>query len=413
MTFYPTQTMRLAFVVQRYGEEVNGGAELLCRWVAERMHKYFSVDVLTTCALDYLTWENYFPAGTITINSIPVHRFPTDHPRNMKIFNSFARKLFTDQQRSLVDELNWVQLQGPYSSALSSYIKEHEDRYDLFIFVTYSYLTTFLGLQLVPQKSLLIPAAHDEPHFYLNAFQPIFHLPQGIVYNTEEERRLVHRQWHNAHVPFCVAGAGIDDITEGREQSAADVCRKTSLSNDLIRSDSDFPKPYLLYFGRIDIMKGCQELIAYFLRYLDERETDMNLVLVGKQNMDIPNHPRIHTPGFVANEQKKNAIQHATVVVNSSEYESLSLMVLEAWQQEIPVLVNGSSDVLVEHCVKSNGGLYYTNYEEFALCLDLLLSNEKLRHVMGTYGKNYVEQYYSWDSIEKTYVDFITQIGNS
>ncbi|MBD3308421.1 glycosyltransferase family 1 protein, partial [candidate division KSB3 bacterium] len=188
--------MRVAFVVQRYGTEVHGGAETLCRWVAERMHKYFDVEVLTTCALDYLTWENHFPAETTAVNGVPVRRFPTDAPRDMQKFNAFARTLFARECRTIPEELTWIQMQGPASSALLDYIKAEEDHYDLFVFMTYSYLTTFLGLQLVPRKSLLIPAAHDEPHFYFTAFQPIFHLPQGILYNTNEERRLVQTQWN-------------------------------------------------------------------------------------------------------------------------------------------------------------------------------------------------------------------------
>lgn len=397
--------MRLAFVIQRYGIEVNGGAESLCRWVAERMQKYFDVEVLTTCALDYLTWENDFRPGKATVNSVLVRRFPTDYPRDMKKFNGFARTLFANGRHTLVDELTWIHLQGPFSSKLIAYIRDHEDDYDLFIFVTYSYLTTFLGLQLVSRKSLLIPAAHDEPHFHLSLFQPIFHLPQGIIYNTAEEKRLVQHRWQNEQVSCCVAGVGI----ESNDTKVAPSYVADELAPSYVAA---FPEPYILYVGRVDVMKGCRELITYFRRYLDERKIDLHLALLGKQTMDIPNHPKIHAPGFVTNVQKDDAIRQAVLVVNPSEYESLSLMILESWQLGIPVLVNGGSDVLVEHCLTSNGGLYYINYEEFALCLDLLISNEKLRNVMGIRGKQYVEQHYSWDTIEKTYVDFITQIGN-
>ena len=104
--------MRLAFVVQRYGEEVNGGAEALCRWVAERMRKYFSVEVLTTCALDYLTWANHFPPGESVVNGVTVRRFPVDAPRDMDKFNLFARKLFANGQRTLLDEMEWLKLKG-------------------------------------------------------------------------------------------------------------------------------------------------------------------------------------------------------------------------------------------------------------------------------------------------------------
>lgn len=208
--------MRLAFVVQRYGTEVTGGAESLCRWVAERLQKYFDVQILTTCAIDYLTWENHFPAGNTSVNSLVVRRFPVDAPRDMQQFNACARRLFANEQRTLVDELTWIQLQGPFSSALLLFIREHEHEYDWFVFVTYSYLSTFLGLQLVPRKSLLIPAAHDEPHFHLDLFQPLFHLPRGIIFNTAEEKRLVHERWHNEQIPWCIAGAGVGDGEEGK-----------------------------------------------------------------------------------------------------------------------------------------------------------------------------------------------------
>lgn len=393
--------MRIAFVVQRYGVEVSGGAESLCRWVAERMQKYFDVEVLTTCALDYLTWENYFPEGQTQVNSVNVRRFPTDFPRDMEQFNVFARTLFAHDRRSLVDELTWMKKQGPYSSSLLSYIKEYENQYDLFIFVTYSYLTTFLGLQLVPWKSLLIPAAHDEPHFHLTAFQPIFHLPLGIIYNTDEERRLVHTRWHNESIPWCVAGVGLEES-----------------GNSILGADEEhdiqhFPEPYILYVGRIDLMKGCRELIHFFLRYLEQGEIDLHLVLLGKQAMDIPEHPYIHAPGFVSKTAKDEAIRGAALVLNPSEYESLSLLILEAWQEHVPVLVNGSSEVLVEHCLASNGGLYYTSYDEFALCLDLLLSNAALQESLGRQGKRYVDERYSWDVVEKIYVDFIMQMINA
>lgn len=390
--------MRIAFVVQRYGVEVNGGAEVLCRWVAERMQRFFDIEVLTTCALDYLSWANHYPAGETRINNVIVRRFPVDVPRDMNKFIAFDKALQPERsrrQRALVDELTWIKLQGPSCPSLLTFIKEHETNYDLFVFVTYSYLTTFLGIQLVPRKSILIPAAHDEPHFYFTAYQPMFHLPLGIIYNTREEQRLVHQTWQNAQIPSCIAGAGVEN------HAAANV------SLDFLPEQS----PYLLYIGRIDVMKGCRELIGFFLKYLRERRSDVHLVLLGKPNMEIPQHPNIHAPGFVSEAQKDAAIRRAAVLVNPSEYESLSLVVLEAWQAGTPVLVTGRSDVLVDHCLTSNGGLYYSNYEEFALCVDMLLADEHLRRTLGAHGKSYVEQHYSWNTVEKTYLDFFAKVS--
>ena len=373
------------------------------------MQRYFDVSVLTTCALDYLTWHNHYPTGTETINGVTVQRFPVDTPRDINQFNAFARRLLTREQRTLVEELEWIRRQGPASSGLLDAIRTQEDRIDLFIFVTYSYLTTYLGLQLVPAKSLLIPAAHEEPHFTFTAFQPIFHLPRGIFYNTPEEKMLVQRTWHNSAVPSCVAGAGVEET----HLPAPSLTKRGGREVSSGETPLNLPhNPYILYIGRIDIMKGCQELIEFFVR-VSRHFPDVDLVFIGKPAMEIPNHPRIHALGFVSEAQKAQAIQQATVLVNPSEYESLSLVVLEAWQHGTPVLVNGRCDVLAGHCVAGNGGLYYTNYDEFSLCLDLLLRQPQLRDTLGRQGQQYVSERYSWDSVEKTYVDFITHIGNT
>ncbi len=54
----PASAVKLAIVVQRYGRAINGGAELHARYLAEHLARHAEVEVLTTCASDYVSWRN-------------------------------------------------------------------------------------------------------------------------------------------------------------------------------------------------------------------------------------------------------------------------------------------------------------------------------------------------------------------
>jgi Fe-S oxidoreductase len=83
--------MKLAIVVQRYGADINGGAEQHARYVAERLSRHASVEVVTTCARDYITWKNELPAGVEQVNGVTVRRFPVAHERRPKAFGGGVR----------------------------------------------------------------------------------------------------------------------------------------------------------------------------------------------------------------------------------------------------------------------------------------------------------------------------------
>lgn len=385
--------MRLCFVVQRYGREVNGGAEFLCREVAEHLVKRAEIDVVTTCAIDYVTWKNEYTQGIETLNGVTVRRFPVDYERNTTRFNRHSEAVLCGPH-SYEDEIEWMRQQGPYSTPLFEFLSENRDNYDVFIFFTYLYCTTFFGLPLVADKAILVPTAHDEPPIYLSIFESLFRLPQMFFFNTEEEKSFVHSKFHVAAIPGDIIGVGVD-----APQNADASAFKQKYGID----------KFILYAGRIDESKGCNELFDYFIRYKAETDSRVKLVLMGKPVMKIPAHPDIVSLGFVSEQEKFDGIAASELLIMPSRFESLSMVLLEAWQCTRPVLVNGGCAVLKGQCCRSNAGLWYENYDEFKECLDHLLENKELSAVMGRGGKKFVEENYSWETIENKYLQNIEQ----
>lgn len=390
--------VKIAFVVQRYGLEVNGGAELLCRQVAEHLSEYFDIEIITTCAIDYITWKNEYPPGKGTLNGLTIWRFPVDSPRDISKFNKYSERIFGDTGRGENDEIKWMELQGPYSTKLLDFIKTSYNKYDYFIFFTYLYCTTFFGLPPVKDKAILVPTAHDEPPIYLRIFDEIFISPTAISYNTEEEKKFVNNKFNNNYILNDVIGVGVEVPEE--------------INPNKFRDKYKIKDRFITYIGRIDESKGCRELFNNFIRYKEEQKSDLKLILLGRSVMDIPEDSDIIPLGFISEEDKFNGIAASDLIIMPSKYESFSIVVMEAWGCNKAVLVNGNCDVLKGHCLRSNGGLWYENYEEFKECLDLLISDDRIRAMMGENGKKYVEENYSWSKIEEKYIRLIEALSN-
>lgn len=386
---------RIAVVVQRYGEEVNGGAELHARWLAEHLLALGEVHVFTTCALDYTTWENVYPPGDSQLAGVHIHRFPVDRPRNWARARRETGRLLT-REHTVFDEIAWIRDQGPYSTALLQAIQYAYPHFDFFIFFTYLYATTFFGLPLVSDKAILVPTAHDDRFLSLPAFRPLFHLPRAIVYNTYSEKQLVNATTHNENVRQLIAGIGIN-VPE--TASAARFREKYGIPGD-----------FLLYVGRIHESKNVPELLTYFQRFRQTHPEPLKLVLAGKSHLALPDDPNILHLGFIPEQDKFDGLQAAALLVIPSLFESLSMVALEAWLMEKPVLVNGRCDVLKHQCRRSNGGLYYTSYDEFAATLSILLADAGLQQRMGQQGAQFVKARYHWNVIMAKYKALLQEL---
>jgi len=387
--------MRVAFVVQRYGLEVNGGAEIQCRWTAEHMSKYFEVEVLTTKACDYITWKDHYSVDEELINGIKVRRFPVARTRRPQRFGRIQDRLFRGAH-SVSDELRWLEEEGPFSPSLIAFIKTSEAAYDYFVFFSYRYYHSYYGIHSVPRKSILVPTAEQDPIIKFQIFKELFHKPRAIVYDSIEERAMIQAVSGNGAVLSDLIGVGIE-IPE-------------RYSGEAFRKKYEVGAPYILYLGRIDENKGCPRLFDYFRRYKQETGSEIRLVLAGSTVLDIPAHPDIIYLGFIGDEDKFNAFGGAELLVMPSFLESLSIVTLEAWAAGKPVLANALCGVLKGQCLRSNGGLFYETYPEFRETLTLLLRSPRLRHELGQNGRKYFTANYDWGIVENKYLALLDSL---
>ena len=388
--------MKLAVVVQRYGADINGGAELHARYIAERLARRHDLEVVTTCATDYVTWRNELPAGTERINGIAVRRFPVSHPRDPREFGRWSHRVF-EQPHSIADELAWLESEGPASPALVEYVCRESFEYVLLF--SYRYYHAWHLARRLPGKAVLVPTAERDEAIALGIFAPVFRGVRAVMYNSPEERAMIHAATGNHEVPGVVVGVG-SDVPERRDPAR-------------FRRRFTMERPFAVYIGRIDRNKGCAELFEYFQRYAATFPKGLDLVLIGSAKMPIPSHPRIHHLGFLGDEDKFDALAAADVLIMPSYFESLSMVALEAWAVGRPVLANGRCEVLKGQCLRSNGGLFYENYEEFAEALYALESNGPLHRRLGQNGRDFFMRHYAWPVIERKYADMLERLASA
>lgn len=408
--------MRIAFVVQRYGLSVNGGAEHHCRRLAERISRRPEVDgvtVFTTCAFDYLTWENHFAPGVEEIEGVRVERFPVVFPRLLRLQSALAH-LTMSGPRLRILETPWLIAQGPFVPDLPRRLSEVRLDYDAFVFFTYLYYPTVYGMPQVADRAVLVPTAHDEPEIRLRCFRRVFELPRAIAFNTPEERDLVRSVLGVEPEPSEIVGCGVDapSVLARRRQNGA---------------PSRFSRrPYLLYLGRLDGGKGLNELVESFALFKERHADtpigaqgenlygrDLRLVLAGRGEGLQTERNDVERAGFVDESLKHDLVAHCQALVVPSRRESLSLALLEGWTFGRPAIVSAHCAVTAGHVSRCGGGFTYANGQEFSQKLAALLANPELAGRSGAAGRRYVEKRYAWTRVEERLLGLLERVGAS
>jgi glycosyltransferase involved in cell wall biosynthesis len=387
--------MRILYVVMRYGSEIAGGAEQHCREFAERMvERGHSVEIATTCAQSYVDWANVYPPGRAVERGVVVHRFPTANARDNVRFNELnQRVLLGDGPRPLPMQREWMRMQGPYSPALIAWLEANAPRYDVTVFITYLYWTTWAGLRAVAGRTptVLHPTAHDEPPLRLSVFDEVFRLPDEMAFLAPEERDLVMRRFPGAPSGHSV-GVGVD-LPDDRGVDISGFRAQFGLGDD----------PYVLYVGRVDPSKGALELLDFFCTYKDRNPGSERIVFLGQPLMDFPDRPDVVATGFVDAAVRDAALAGAAALVQPSYFESFSMVLTEAFAHSRPALVQGRCAVLNGHAQRSGAAIPYRGFAEFEAAIEWLFAHPAEGDAMGRAGRAYVARDYDWDTVLDKY----------
>lgn len=391
---------KVAIVVQRCHPSIVGGSETLAWQYANLLKDAYEVEVLTTTAIDTGQWLNTLAAGLETDDGVLIRRFAVTLGR-LPFWESTYRRLLADfgsqngdgdittrearQRWPLPLQEEFARTQGPYSEPLLQFLRERWRDYKTIIFITYLYPTSYFGMLQVPRDfALFAPTLHDEEPAYLSIYKHAARRNRKLIWLTHAEQKLGQTLW--GELPGRVIGMKID--TELRPPTAS-------------------PTPYVLYCGRIDPNKGCNILFEYFMKFKKDYPSDLRLVLAGKDDIPVPDHPDVDYRGFVSAEEKFSLMAGASVLAMPSARESFSIVTLEAMAQQTPVIASESSAVVADHLRRSNGGELYRDYPSFARNLNELISQREKAQRMGVSGREYVLKTYQPERIRRELIEVI------
>ncbi|MBI5585436.1 MAG: glycosyltransferase family 4 protein [Deltaproteobacteria bacterium] len=379
--------MRIAFICPWYGKDIPGGAEAECRRTVENLRQRgVDVEVWTTCVRDFEgDWSlNHYRPGDYRVEGVPVKRFAVTR-RNAELFGGLNERIMKQEPLGRDEEKLFFE-HMINSPGLYQHLRRHGSDY-LLVFIPYLFSTSYFGARIHPERSFIIPCLHDEGYARLSLLQEGYQRVRGHIFHTGAEMALGQERFRLKPEQCFLFGEGIDtDLTPDPERFR----RKYALTD-----------PYLLYAGRRDAGKNTPLLMNYFALFKKRFPSPLRLVLIGNLPVRIPLERRedILDFGFVPRPDKIDAYGGAALFCQPSVMESFSIVIMEAWLCGSPVLVNAHCPVTVEHCLRSQGGLFFDDYLEFEGCLREILDRPDLGRTLAANGRQYVLDHFHWDRV--------------
>lgn len=370
---------KIAIVVPRCAPGAIGGIESLALALARDLQADYEVQILTTCAVDYWTWNNDMPAGYDDVEGVRVRRFTVDAPRRLSEFNRLSRTFrYRLSALTVAEQEAWLREQGPYSTALLRCLADERTTFDAIVFMPYLYATTYFGLPLVRDRAILLPAAHDEWPLYFPVWKPFFERVRSFIFLSPEERELLARRLPSA----MLFG---EEIHPRLIPQTGEVAQASTSSSS---------RPTLLYLGRMDDAKGVTELADLFEDHKRANPASpWRLLFAGPGGVSTRRADESVTYlGEVDELEKWQLLASCSLFVMPSRHESLSIALLEAWSAGRAALVTGSNPVLLGQVRRANGGLWYFDQRTFDAALAAL--EPIVRDALGEQGRRYVKEIY-------------------
>lgn len=371
-----------------------GGAESLARGMAREFRRRgLNTIVFTTCSRSpyHSWWKDYYQPGTYNFEGVQVRRFRTN--LNQSPYKDVILKIHAQNALTAGDEEDFFNF-GINSNELCDALGElSPERYEV-LALPYFHGLTHSAVNAYPGRVSLVPCFHDEPQFYWRATERLLVNAKHIFYNSPEEKEMTIKQYGRtvgrSVVEGTVAGVGIE-LTEA--------------TDDPLPAQLSLPANYFVYAGRKERGKNVPLLCDWFTEHVRRTQTTMKLVFIGGGDNDLlPRSDHFLDLGFVSEATKQEVITRSRAMVNLSNNESFSIVIMEGWLLGVPPIVSAECPVMKGHVRRCNGGLYVYSSDEFSAALDYLVRNDAIRDQLASNGRRYVARNFSSDAVLARYL---------
>lgn len=391
---------KIYFITPWFGSR-SGGAEIYVEKISHFLaEKNLPITVLTTTSKSpFDDWDkDYYSAGEESVGKLKLIRFPVDPrclPTYIEYYNLISKGTQISQEQEELYFSNTIR-----SSAMEKYISENK-KDSLFFSIPYPYGVSYFGGVAALPNLIPIPCLHNEPTAWFKITKDLFEKSLGILFLTVPEKQLATTVYSLKGKPNTVIGGGIPN--------------NINASPERFKKQFGIDEPFILYVGRKVPGKGIDVLLDFWTKLKEENKIKCKLVIIG--GGELPNiiNPSLYDIvdlGSAEETTKYDAIAACLALVHLSTKESLSIVLLEAWSLNKPVIVSELCPVTSYQVLNSLGGISIKDYYDFKISVNSLLTNPHLAKKMGENGKKYVEQYYTWEKVAESFIDFIYKLEN-